>query len=530
MSSRPHSQFLARPLDTGGNLVPAVVVGLLCLVPLTLTPVLPFIDFYAHVLRYYALAHADGSAFASNYRPAWHLLPNLGFDVLGTAILKVIPPLAAARLIAGLIIVTLYAAVLALARVLHGRIPLLSIALAGILVYSHILVWGFANFLLGLGLAIGGVAFWIASRDRPRLQLAVSAAFGLVLIFVHAFAFAVWGLILGGVELMLAADAGELRLRPLAVRAGRLLLLAVVPALLFLQMPTATSSEGVTQIGANLAGYAAEGRLATRLATEVGRRLDSFLRVAEAFSPPLDRALGVVLWGTLAAGLVTGALRLDRRLWVAAALVFVLVGVMPPNLFGVGHTDDRMPLVLLCLLAAGLAWQPGARLAEPVRAAVLGLFVVRFLLVAWGYHQAGVGYRAYLAELARLDTGRIGAPILFDREAGRDRFALRCEPLGPLLALANGTAAPTFDNPTQQPIALTGALAAAEDRLRAAPPAASVEPPTAAQTVARYLDAGFDTVVTCSLAPPPAAPSGTALLAQSPPWAIYGRLPGAGGN
>jgi hypothetical protein len=518
--------------ERDGNLVPAVAVGLLCLVPLTLTPVLPFIDFYAHVLRYYALSHVDGSAFASNYQPDWHLLPNLGFDVLGTAIIAVIPPLLAARLIAGLIIVTLYASILALARVLHGRVPLISIALAGILVYSHILVWGFANFLLGLGLAVGGVAFWIASRDRPRRQLAVSAAFGLVLLFVHAFAFAVWGLILGAVELMLAADAGELRLRPLAVRAGRLLLLAVVPALLFLQMPTATSDEGVTQIGANLAGYAEHGQLLARIMTEIGRRLDSFLRVAEAFSPPLDWALGVLLWGTLAVGLVVGALRLDRRLWVAAALVFLLIGIMPPSLFSVGHTDDRMPLVLLCLLAAGLSWQPGARLADAVRAIILGLFVVRFLLLAWGYHQAGVGYRDYLARLATLDTGRIGAPILFDRDAGRDRFALRCEPLGPLLALQNRTAAPTFDNPTQQPITLAGDLAAAEARLRAAPPAAPHAPvgPSPAAVVARYLAAGFDTVVTCTLAPPPPAPQGTVLLAQSPPWALYGRQPAVGGN
>jgi hypothetical protein len=187
-----------------------------------------------------------------------------------------------------------------------------------------------------------------------------------------------------------------------------------------------------------------------------------------------------------------------------------------------------MPLVLICLLAAGLAWQPGARLAGPVRALVFGLFLAHLLLVAWGYHRAGIGYRGYLAQIAQLDTGRIGAPILFDRDAGRDRFPLRCEPLGPLLALANGTAAPTFANPTQQPIALAGPLAAAEERLDATPPAEAPRQP--GQSVALYFAAGFDSVVICSLKPPPQAPPGTALLAQSPPWAIYGRQPGAAGN
>ena len=228
MSILPESHWFAGRLDDRRCAALAVAVGGACLLPLLLTPILPFIDFYAHILRYYVLAHADaGTPFASNYRPAWTLLPNLGLDILGTGLLKVVPPLAAAKLIAALIITVLYCSVLYLTRVLQGRLSILAIALAGILVYSHILVWGFSNFLLGLGLAIGGVGFWIANRDRPFRQLFVSAAFGLVLFFVHAFAFAAWGLILGSVELMFAIETGQLRFRPLAVRTVRLLLLAV---------------------------------------------------------------------------------------------------------------------------------------------------------------------------------------------------------------------------------------------------------------------------------------------------------------
>lgn len=510
------------------NLSIAILAGLLCLVPLFLTPVLPFIDFYAHMLRYYVLAHAGATTeLASNYHPAWKLLPNLGLDVLGTAILAVVPPLLAAKLIAGLLILTLFAGTLWLAHALHGHIPLLSIALAGILVYSHILVWGFANFLLGLGLGLGGVAFWLRMQGRPGWQLGVSAVFGVILLFVHALAFATWGLLLGSVELMLAAQAGEIGggridVRALAVRTLRLLLLAVVPALLFLQMPTA-QDEGVTEIGANLSKYAAQGGLADRLTREVGTRLDYILRVAESFSPPLDQALGLLLWGLLGAGLVFGALRLDRRLWVAVPLIAGLVVLTPPNLFGVGHVSDRVPLILLALLAAGLTLQPSHRRARVLLGALVGLFLLRTLLVGWGFYQAGRTYSDYLAQIGRIDTGAIAVPALFAKERGRDRFSPKCEPLAPLLALRNGTAVPTFANPTQQPLELDGALKAARARLNALPGPAD---PTRQDLLQRYFEAGFDTVVACDVLPATAPPPGTVLLAQGGQWALYGRAPG----
>ena len=352
----------------------------------------------------------------------------------------------------------------------------------------------------------------------------------LVLLFIHAFAFAAWGLILAGIEVMQAVESRELRIRPVAIRLGRLLCLAVVPALLFLQMPTSGAEEGVTQVVANLSGYAEQGKLFGRLGVEVVRRLNSFLRVAEGFSPPLDWALGLLLWGAIAVGLVTGALRLDGRLWLAAALILLLVVVMPPSLFGVGHVDDRLPLILLCLLAAGLSAQPAARLAAPVTGILIGLFVVRTVLVGWGYHQAGTVYRDYLDQIAQVDTGALGAPILFDKELGRDRFSPKCEPLSPLLALQNGTAVPTFANPTQQPLTLSGPLKAAREALQQEGSTASL-PSTDdritlhQQALTRYFNAGFDTVVACDIDPAVPAPPGAEIEARGAQWALYVKRP-----
>ena len=57
---------------------------------------------------------------------------DLGLDVLGVGILKILPPLIAAKLIAGLMIVAPFVGILYLSHVLHGRIAPLTILLAGL--------------------------------------------------------------------------------------------------------------------------------------------------------------------------------------------------------------------------------------------------------------------------------------------------------------------------------------------------------------------------------------------------------------
>lgn len=91
------------------------LVAALCLVPALTAPVLPFIDFYAHALRYAILADAGRDPWlAANYRVAWSLLPNLGLDAIAAP----------------------FAGVLVLARCLRGQVGTLPAALAGILAHA----------------------------------------------------------------------------------------------------------------------------------------------------------------------------------------------------------------------------------------------------------------------------------------------------------------------------------------------------------------------------------------------------------
>ena len=252
---------------------------------------------------------------------------------------------------------------------------------------------------------------------------------------------------------------------------------------------------------------------------EIWQRTDSFLRVAESAYPVLDRLFGVLLWGSLAAGFYFGRLKLDPRLWAAVALCIALIFIMPPNLFGVGHLDERVPLLLLALLAAGTRladkpegssrWLPGF---------IYVLFVVHIAMVCLAWANHGRSYTQFLTAVEDLEPGGLAHAVYFgdmqERDNGRE-----CKPLLLMLLLQNGTAVPTFANPTQQPIEIIGPLAQAQKAWKS-----NKDRDTDTDRAAK-LDmlhaAGFRTIVACDDPHSTPETGSTDLIAQNGVWSLY---------
>jgi hypothetical protein len=513
-----------QPSEGAGSLsqlAPGLVLAALLAVVFLATPVFPFVDYYAHIGRYHILAQfleEAPPALAENYEPAWRLLPNLGLDLLGTGLMLVFYPLVVAKLIVALVVVTLYTGILYLSFVLHGRISVLSALLAGIIAFHHILAWGFMNFCFGLGLMVWGLGLWIANDMRPKRQLAIALLFGVVLLFVHGVAFALWGLMLGMIELARLWEERRHFTAALLVRLGRLLLLAIVPAILFLQMPTAEAPQGVTVAFDNLSAHAAEGNFWPRVQQEVLNRLDSFLRVTESRFLVADYVTNALIWGGLLLGLATGRLRLHPRLWGAAGLTLLLVPLTPPNLFGVGHIDDRIPVLLFVLLASGLQISAVPELRRTLLVILAGALVVRTALIGAGWSAAGEDYREYLSTTDTLELEGPATLVMTGEARDRNTLLTRCEPLLPLLLIRGNVPVPTFANPTEQPLRIVGPLAET----------INFDPETlqAMQDPPDYLTAlaaqGFSTIVTCGTGTPETALS--APIARGTDWAIF--IPG----
>ncbi len=514
--------------------VPALIFALM-LVPLALTPMIPAVDFNDHLLRYWILADNGATpVLADNYTPRWALLSNLGMDFIGTGLLMLMEPLPAGKLLAALVLLAPVLGVLYLGHAVQGRITLFTCLLAAMLGYSLIFTWGFANFLLGLALLLFGMGWWIRMAGRPGLQLAGAILIGIVLIVVHALAFGVWGLMLGCIELALAFAAGRPTLGNLLLRALRLVSVAILPAVYFLSSRTAEAPQGVTAAVGNLGAHAERGNLAGRVLEEVVKRLDLLLRIADSINPWPDRVIGLLLWAVVLGGLILGALRLAPVLRVAAALAFILVLVLPPNLFGSGYTNDRMPLLLMALLAAGLspvASHPHMRRLTTLLAILLAAHLA---LVTSSYLRAGAHFRDYLAQVHPLDLGRTAAALHF-RGADRLGYLPFCSGLLPALTFTKGMAVPTFATPSQQPLDTDGPLKAAVTARNQVEPrserikflkGAPVE--LRQQRIARQFSYGFDTIVACDGDGPVPSSADIKRVAAGPFWGVYrpGAAPG----
>jgi hypothetical protein len=521
-AARPEGAIARAPIW-----VPALMF-LLMLAPLALTPLVPAVDFNDHVLRYWILAdNGQTQALADNYTPVWSLIPNLGMDVLGTGLLKIMAPMPAGRIIAMLVLLAPFAGALALARAVQGRITLFTCFIAGFLGFSHIFGWGFANYLLGTGLMLLGLAWWIAMKDRPWLQLAGAILLGAVLMIVHALAFAVFGLMLGMVELALAFAAGWPGLGNLVVRGARLVSVAILPVFIFLSSRTAEAPQGVTAAVSNLGAYREKQGLFARLFEEALSRADLLTRFADSFNPWADRAIGLGLWAIVLTGLLAGALRLAPALRLAAALALLLVLVLPPNLFGSGYTNDRMPLLLWSMLVGALVLNPGHRLARPLTVAAGLLFAAHLSLVAASYQRAGAHFRAFMAQTTTIELGPLATPLHFSGSGRSDNLPY-CSGLLPLLAFTKGMAVPTFAFPTQQPLELDGPLKAAgatkaelsprKDRLKDRD---LTDVGERQDRIARQFGFGYTAVVVCDAAGPVPSDARIERVAAGPFWAVY---------
>lgn len=450
------------------SLIAILSIFLISLLPLLVTPVIPTIDFYNHVARYYVLAHINEHiALRENYALAWKLLPNLGLDVLAMPVFQILPPLAAAKAIIIIIFAVQYGGVLALSRALNSRVTLMTALLAGILLYSYILIWGFANFLLGNGLSFWCLALWLKLRER-NLWLAslVCSILAGIIFLCHGFAFALYGIILAMLEfgrwwLVRPRQISSLLMPTVAVAVQ-----AVVPAILFLMTPTAQAGQSAEAI---LANHDAPGSLLSRLLEIAIYQLNAILRVADSSWLILDAGSLVLMLGLGGWALHKGIIRLAPMAVPLVIVTVLLCVVTPPSLFGVGKIAERIPLVCAMLVVAAVGM--GANWGEGKGRAVLIAGLTLIFMVRVGANM--IGFMRYNDDYTDFTTVVQKAPkeVVIGSASPpetRDRInnGRRCEMYPPLVVPLFGHPAPLFANPTQQPLALKGELAELTSRAK----------------------------------------------------------------
>ena len=448
----------------------AIAAGLfaVAMIPLLVTPVLPLIDFYNHLARFFVLSHLEGSDFLqAHYQAHWALLPNIGVDLLGTPLLHVLPTLAAGHVIVIGILAVLYGGVLYFHRGLTGERSLLVPLLLLPLFYSYILNWGFANFLLGLGLMFWAAGWWLRHRQRVFLAVPVSSLLALAIFFAHGIAFILYGLLLASLEIARVwrtADPSR-RIADLARALSLLAVQAILPVFYFLMWRAGF----VGGIPVDVLPAAREP-FARWLARDIFNHLEAILRVEEGPSLGLDIATLAIQAGLIGFLMRKGRVWLARSVWLAAGVAAALALIPLPPMFGMAFIADRLPLFAALILVSGLCVRPGPW-AGAERIAFAGLIVtvfVRLAAIAVSWHGYAEIYREYVSVAAHIPPRKMTVPVNVG-EGNHETKIPRSEMFGPLLILQHQQAGPLFADPNQQPLLWKGPLKAALDDLATRP-------------------------------------------------------------
>jgi hypothetical protein len=355
--------------------------------PVFSTVLPPLFDYPNHLARMHLLAEG-GDRF---YRVIWAPLPNLAEDLIVPPLARLMPLGTAGKLFLVMIFALIAGGALCLNRVASGGWRMWPL-LAFLLLYNRILLWGFLNYLFGLGVALFGVALWMALEQRRVWQRTLaSALMALVCFFSHIAAFGVYALAICGVEA--PAALAELRARrwpALGRRAAIVGTQFIIPAVLFLGWRQQAAGGAVSY-----AGFA--------------RKADLLFSVFDNY----DRAFDIACFGLfLALGIglaASGRLGLVPRLGWAAGLVFAAYLVLPSQIYGGSGADHRLPVALYLLLVAGSAPRfPNRRFAIAIGTAAALLLTLRIAVIERVWRRAD---RIYAADLAGIDALPRGARL-----------------------------------------------------------------------------------------------------------------------
>ncbi len=198
---------LGRPRG-GADFSAAQIVVLFCVlvlitsIPVITNPLPPLEDYANHLARMSVIANLERDPnLARFYEIDWEIVPNLMMDLTVPFLVRFMSIYAAGQVFLISTFVLIMSGSLALHRALHGRWSILPL-IAFPLLYNRVFLIGVTNYQFGIGIALWGMAAWVAFRERHwLLRLALSAVFVVALFFCHLFAVGVYAVGLLAFEL-----------------------------------------------------------------------------------------------------------------------------------------------------------------------------------------------------------------------------------------------------------------------------------------------------------------------------------------
>jgi hypothetical protein len=392
-SSAREASRVTTAAPSPGYLATNALALFIAALPLLVFPIPPLFDYPAHLAReliiHDLLTQGD---FSSMYQLHIAVIPNLGMEAIVLPLLFLgIPVELAGRIFLVLIVILLGTATLGLHRALFRNAsfgPLLSFAF----ILNPVFMFGFANYLLGLALALHGFAWWLRAREKPVAAILPRlVAWTVVLFFCHLTAVALFTGLICSYEASLPFGRQQDRHAQFSAF-YRALMLLIVPllavAFLYHLAPLSTAPQTVD--------VHSIGDMLTRIPTRL-KALPSYLA---AYSRPIDAMVLLTLGCILVASGWLGRLRVSWPMLtpiVGLLLVYVLV---PEKWAGTDYISYRIPVAALFLFFASvdIAWDRRYLLAL----SALGILGLRTGAALSAWAAADAQYQPMLQAIAKL--------------------------------------------------------------------------------------------------------------------------------
>ena len=393
-----------------------VALVLASAVPLLWPQVPPLVDLPSHIGRYRVQIGLDSSEHLRRFFDfEWHLIANLGVDLLVVPLAPLIGLEPAVKLIVTSIPVLTVAGFLLVAREVHGRVPPTAF-FALPLAYGYPFQFGFVNFALSMALGLLAFALWLrlARKGRLRLRAALFVPLACLIWICHIFGWALLGLLAFAAELAWARE----RDRASWIKTPFLAGLHCLPLALPFGLMLLWRSGEVAGITADWFNW--------------GAKLFWLAAVLKERWVWWDKGSAVLLFALLV--LVRSLrLRFRARLTLAAVLLALAFIGLPRILLGSAYADMRLaPYALgIALLALGPKPEASPQLLNRLAAAGLVFFAARLLVTTWTFADID---RAWRGQLEALDRVPAGSRVLVGVNAtcSRDWWSNRMDHLGSL--------------------------------------------------------------------------------------------------
>ncbi len=365
------------------------VLTVVVLVPVFAVQVPCLGDYLNHLARIHILTSIGRSpALQRFYEDHWRLVPYFGMDLPVAALARVMPLYAAGQIFVGLCVLMPVLAAATLHYAVHRRLSLVP-ALGFLVSYNYLLERGFLPYVVSAGLAVMLFAGWVATADWPRWRrAALFGTGGLLLYLSHAFAFAAYGILVGGYELgRIARRSG----RPIGVVASDFAAAAAQALPVFALVAFGPADTGI------------RGSVEWQFGS-ISQWLVALLSPLYFQGEAWVAATCVVVPG-LALALLPGTV-LAPSVWPALLALVVVACCVPHWLLGVFFADFRLPLVAAIVLIGAVS--RGPRFARPL---AIGVLAVTAVLVLTRSVDALVTLRRLDAQVAQLRQVVAALPV-----------------------------------------------------------------------------------------------------------------------